>query len=444
MNLSLPYSRDRRYLTGIDWILGALNYAARKRIGLGGFSQAILELEGNLAPETLLPALSQISNRLPLIHGQVARDWLNLAPYWKVPRNDALRTIPLKVVELTEKKADQAERLLDDHVNRPFDSESQHLRFLLIRIAGQRSRLGMVFDHRLLDAFGAEGLFRLIDLTSQGKLEEIAPQIKQTEPAHLDHWQRRLESGRTLKDFLLKLNERTVCALKMPPAGLKRKIRFVHDALTLEETAGFNRRFLEEVGIPLALPSAAARAIAAMQHVLPRPPLPGQDWLLFTSATGRVPGQEWEKLFFNQFSMMTLSADAASTQSPKEIALNLRDQVFDQMKIQIPFVMQDAGALGRICPHWIGSHLMRTLCDGRFCSFYFACLRESGFPTQTFLGLPVKNLYHKPLVFAPPGLNICITTFAGRFNLVISYVEEALTDAVGREILREFKSLLVK
>jgi hypothetical protein len=427
----------------MDWILGALDYGARKRIGLGGFSQAILDLEGDLSPEILRDALDKISSRFPLIHGRVTRDWLNLAPYWRAPRDDP-PSIPLSVLELPEDRFGKTERILDDHVNHPFDSESQHLRVLLIRLGRRRSRLGMVFDHRLLDAFGVEGLFRLIDLTWRGELDQIAPLVRQTEPAHLDHWQRRLISGRTLNQYLHRLNEGSVCALRMPAAGITRRIHFLHDSLTVEQTAEFNRRAVVEAGIPMALPSAAARAIAAMREIFPVPPLPGQDWLLFTSASGRVPGEEWSKLFFNQFSMMTLSSEANLKQSPKEIAITLRDQVFEQMKLRIPFVMQDAGALGRICPHWIGSRLMNMLCDGRFCSFYFACLRDTAFAEETFLGLKVMNLYHKPLVFAPPGLNICMTTFAGRFNLVISYVEGALEDAIARKILEKFKELLLK
>jgi hypothetical protein len=427
----------------MDWILGALDHGARRRIGLGGFSQAILDLDGDLSADILRPILNQISTRFPLIHGRVARDWLNLAPYWKVPRDSELLSIPLKVIDLPGDNSEN-ERLFDDHVNKPFESESQHLRLLLIRVAGRRSRLGMVFDHRLLDAFGAEALFRLIDLTFRGRLDEFAPLVKQTEPAHLDHWKRRLTSGRTLNHFLYRLNERSVNALRMPREGIPRRIKFLHDSLTVEETADFNRRAVEEISIPMTLPSAAARAIAAMRHAIPSPPLPGQDWLLFTSATARVPGQEWEKLFFNQFSMMTFSSESKSTDSPSQIALALRDQVFEQMKLQIPFTMQDAGALGRICPHWIGSRLMRLLCDGRFCSFYFACLRDTGFSGESFLGLPVTNLYHKPLVFAPPGLNICMTTFAGRFNLVISYVDDALIEDAALRILTEFKSLLLR
>ena len=167
----------------MDWILGALDYRRRKRIGLGGFSQAVLDLDGDLSPEILQTLLSRISSRLPLIHGRVARDWLNLAPYWKVPHQKEPPPIPLTVMDLPEEDIAATERHFDDHINRPFDSESQHLRFLLIRLGRRRSRLGMVFDHRLLDAFGAEALFRLIDLTFRGQLDQFAPLVKQTEPA---------------------------------------------------------------------------------------------------------------------------------------------------------------------------------------------------------------------------------------------------------------------
>jgi hypothetical protein len=283
----------------------------------------------------------------------------------------------------------------------------------------------------------------MIDHAAQNQLDQYAPLVRQTEPAHLDNWQRRLRSGRTLKDYLLRLNERSVCALRMPREGVRRRICFLHDTLTLQETVDFNAKATEEIGIPVTLPSAAARAIAAMSRVIPAPPLPGEDWLIFTSATGRLPGQELEKLFFNQFSMMAFASEATAPKSTAEIAMSLRDQLFEQMKQQIPFVMEDAGVLGRICPLWLFSRFMRLFCDGRFCSFYFACLKDSGFLGQTFLGLPVFNLTHKPLVFAPPGLNICLTTFAGRFNLVMSYVEGALADSSARQILKEFKSSLV-
>jgi len=51
---------------------------------------------------------------------------------------------------------------------------------------------------------------------------------------------------------------------------------------------------------------------------------------------------------------------------------------------------------------------------------------------------------HTPLAFAPPGMNLCMTTFAGRFNLVLSYLEGAMDDASARKILERFKASLIE
>lgn len=440
MSFSLSYSANRRYLTGIDWIVGALDHSAENTIGLGGFSQAILDVEGRVDETDLRAAMKQISQRIPLIDGRVARDWSNLAPYWKTGKS---AEIPLRICELAEDKGADSERLFDDHINAPFDSRWQHLRCLLVRIGSRRSRIGLVFDHRLLDAFGAEGMFRLMDLAWKKQLEEVLPKIKTTEPAHLDHWPRRLKSGQTLNRYLFGLNEKSVCGLNIPAPGLRRRIHFVHDSLTAEESAALARRAAEEIGVPVVLPSAAARAIAAMRQVVPCFPQSGEQCLIFTSTTNRLPGQEWEKLLFNHFSLMAFSTAQDDSRPANEIAVDLRDQLFDQMRSQIPFVMEDAGALGRICPHWIGSRLMNALFSGRFCTFYFACLRETGFAGDSFMGMPVSNLTHKPIAFSPPGLNICMTWFAGHFNLVISYVQGVLTDADARRLMLEFKKSLL-
>ena len=442
MSFSLPYSRHRRYLTGIDWIMGAIDYGARGANGFGCHSQAILDLEGMVDEGPLRAALDQIARQFPLLHGRVARDWLNLAPYWTTPPADSLPPLPLNVVQVSSD--DQAERLLDEHANARFGSESDHLRFLLVQIGQAASRLGMVFDHRLLDAFGAESLLRLIDQTARGHLDEIAPRVRQTEPAHLDHWQRRFLSGRTLNRYLIGLGKQSICALDKPRSQPRPSVRFLHDGLTAEQTADFNRRATEEIGLPIILPSAAARAIIALKQTIPIMPLAGEQLTLFTTVNTRLPGQEWEKLLFNQLSLMTFSAGASGSSSAAQIATGLRDQFVDQTRLQIPFVMEDAAALGRICPHWIGSRLMRLVNDGRLCTFYFVCLRENGYAGDCFLGQPVTNLRHKPLTFFPPGLNVCMTSFAGRFNLVVSYLEGSLPDSVAGRLLKEFKAALLE
>ena len=117
-------------------MIGSLLEGTRQSVGLNCGSQAILDVAGFVDEGELAKALVRISERFPILHGQVARDWMNLAPYWRVPRYGAeyVPRFALRVVDLREGETDKRSALLVEHANKPFDSESQHLRFLLVRI----------------------------------------------------------------------------------------------------------------------------------------------------------------------------------------------------------------------------------------------------------------------------------------------------------------------
>ncbi len=443
MSLSLPYRRNRRYLSGIDWIIGALHKSAFKTTGVGSFSQAVLDVAGWVDDAQLRTLLDQISARLPIIHGRVARDVLNLCPFWKIPRAGEHEPLPLRVIDLAEGAEEAAQNNLADHVNSAFASESQHLRLMLVRLGRAKSRLGLVFDHRLLDATGAEAFLRLIDETAAGRLEQYASQIKQTEPAQLDHWLRRFSSGRRLNKLLYKLDEQDVCALSPPAKGAAKRVKFVLDSLTADETAKVSDLAANEIGLPIILPSAAARATLAMRNVFPDTPLAGEQYLLSTSANSRPQGEPWETFFFNNFSFLMFSMPKSAADSTAEVAKLFRDQFIEQIRERIPDAMIDAAVLWRIMSPGLVAKLTRFLFKGRMCSLYFACVKETGYPSATFLGLPAINLVHTPLAFSPPGLNLCMTFFGGRFNLVLSYLEGVMSDEQAGEMMRVFKQSLV-
>jgi len=439
LKVSLPYFRNRRYLRGIDWVVGALHEDARKKVGVGAVSQAIIEVEGSLEPEAVRSALDQISSRFPLIHGRFGRDWFNLAPYWKYSKRHN-ESIPLQVVDVASDA--EAEIALAGHVNKPFDSDRRHIRFMLVRIGNTRSRLGLVFDHRLLDAYGAESFFRLMHEVFQGRLEEVAPNIRVTEPAHLDYWRRRFASGKLLNRMLIDLQQKEVCALQMPEPIKGRPARFVHEPMTANESSRALGKAFGEIGVPVLLPCAAARAVSALRGVFPSTGPECQQYLLFTTVNTRQPGDEWASMFLNHFSFLLFSAASETTDIP-QLANSLRDQLFSHMKDQVPAAMEDAAALGRIFPRPLVAKIINSMFKGRMCSFYFACLKESGFPEKKFMGRDVVNLVHTPLAFAPPGLNLCMTWYGDHFNLVLSYLDGAIEDSVAREIVRAFKTSLV-
>jgi hypothetical protein len=223
-----------------------------------------------------------------------------------------------------------------------------------------------------------------------------------------------------------------------------RHARFVHDAMTVEESAAMIGKAFAEIGVPVLLPCAAARAVAAVREVVPSPGLAGSQYLLFTTVNMRPPGDEWASMFLNHFSFLLFSAPCQSPTVVPELAGVLRDQLFSNMKDQMPAAMEDAAALGRIFPRPLVARVINSMFKGRMCSFYFACLKESGYPGATFMGHNVVNLIHTPLAFAPPGLNLCMTWYGGHFNLVLSYLEGAIEDRAARDILSAFKRSLVE
>src|SRR4051812_23669440 len=118
----------------------------------------------------------------------------------------------------------------------------------------------------------------------------------------------------------------------MPSVTRGRKVRFAHGSLTVEQTTRLNAAVFKEINVPIILPSVAARAVAAMKQVIPNPPLPGSQYLLFTSANMRSPGKEWETMFFNHFSFLLFTAPHAGERSIAALAGLLRDQLFQSMK----------------------------------------------------------------------------------------------------------------
>jgi len=443
LKLSLPYSHNRRYLTGIDWAIGTLDYVTRQATGVGNLSQVVLELEGSLSPDRLRGVLAQISDRFPLIHGRVARDRLNLAPYWKIPRSRANADIPLKVVDLPADANLAAAELFVRHVNTPLRGETQHLRFLLVRLGDGKSRLGLVFDHKLLDAYGAEAFLQLIDETWHGRLETIAAGVNVTEAAHLDRWTMRLARGRTINRFRLELSPRDVIAPVLPPRCRSRAYRFVHATLSPDQADRFEQLAGEEAGVPILLPSAIARSIVAMRPALAGAAWPGTQYLVAVSVDARPADQKWQHLFFNHLSFLAFSAPLESAGSVEQLLPVLSRQFVQQMRDGVPSALQEASMLMRICPYGLGSRLARIPFKGRMCSFYFACLRNSAFTAETFLGLGAVDLIHTPRVPPPPGVGICLTSFRGQIKVVLSYLEGVLDDRSAQQVMRRLKSRLI-
>jgi hypothetical protein len=154
MGLVIPSSKHRRYLSGADWIINTLDCMLKTVTCAGNMSQIVFMLDGEIDESLLRRSLNSFIVKFPVVEGSVSRD-LNLAPFWRIP-GKAVSGVKLDVHRVKEVSSlDDILSFLENGVNRLFKDENEHLAFYLIQ-GGGRACFAMTFDHRLLDARGAE------------------------------------------------------------------------------------------------------------------------------------------------------------------------------------------------------------------------------------------------------------------------------------------------
>ncbi|MDP2863295.1 MAG: hypothetical protein Q8N95_10940, partial [Desulfobacterales bacterium] len=148
--IALPYSRNKRYLTGIDWLVHVLNYMTMKETGVGFMSQVVIEVAGDINAFEIGNALKIFIKKHPIVNGYFSRD-INLAPYWKIPPVEKSE-ISLDAMTLKgDESFDVIIKYLEKGINTLFKNKREHIAFHLLT-GGGRSYIAMIFDHLLFDA----------------------------------------------------------------------------------------------------------------------------------------------------------------------------------------------------------------------------------------------------------------------------------------------------
>ncbi len=437
-----PNTREKRYLTGIDWVVNALDTMSKHAGGRGNSSQIILELEENIPPVRLRELLDRVAEALPVLGGRVARDW-NLCPYWKFG-NAAQTRIPLTVLRTGAEDPCEEEFALHRHVNSPFTASGEHLRFCLINRCSGTSLLGMHFDHRLLDAFGAETFLELLARFGTGRGEEVVDSIRLTEPPHLDNWGRRFIGGRNTNRMQLRLSRDGMASLPVHPSVNPRDTHFELLTFTPEQTRRIKDNLSAGAGFMLALPAMLSCMIPPLHKLMQKRGCSGPHYVIPVSLVRRTPEEIWGKLFFNHVSFIFFQIPARLAGSRQELALNLQNQLYERIKEGLPDDIYHACMLTRIAPLPLMRIFSRIPVGGRVATSYFACLKEPGFKSRRFLGTGVRNLIHTPHVPIPPGLGFFLNFFNGRLNLVVSHIDGLLQDGEARQLVSGMKKELLE
>jgi len=105
---------------------------------------------------------------------------------------------------------------------------------------------------------------------------------------------------------------------------------------------------------------------------------------------------------------------------------SIKQQIYDQIKADLPRDIEKASLLMRIAPLPVLGYLMRLPLKGQIASFCFSYIGEAAYASPVFMGKKIHNIFHMPRVPIPPGLGIFFNQFQGKLNVVISYLDGML------------------
>jgi len=432
------YDKNKYYLSGIDWVINALDFYSKKRSGHGNFSQVVFVLSGRLDGAAFRDKLKDFCRVYPVLSGGPARD-LNLCPYW---RTDG-RCAPF----IWEEKI-SGDPWRDLYAFAARDIGSTYLRLFLVN-GGDKDRLAVKFDHRLFDAAGIEAFFARFERYCRDGKALAAPLVQ---APGLCRWGEKFLAGRAVNRFFLKLRKglRPI-AVKRGSGGLE----FMPIEFDEAQTAAIDACSLRDSGYLMFMPFVLAKSLKAVTVFNRRAAIPGLqardqyakeegDYLVPVNINLR-PKSEDGNVFFNHLSFLFFRVPGAIIADQPRLMRSLKEQFFAQSKDKISVSLQRAGMLMRIAPLSLLAVFLKKFFGVRDAAFSLAYLDRSAYDREQLCGVPVENILHLPVVPADTGLGIFFTRYRKRLSVVVSLragmlnaqEKEDLLDLLKRGLLGE-------
>ncbi len=427
MGFVIPSSGNKRYLSGSDWVINALDYILKTETCAGNMSQVVLTLDGAPDSASVKNSLHGFVKEFPVLFGSTARDY-NLAPYWRIP---ALKEFDLNFNNYapdTCSSVQDASSILEESINRRFRSNSDHAAFHLVRTKRQ-SCFAMTFDHRLFDAHGAEMFLNLFQQYADGGNNSgIAKGFNFTAPANLSGWMKKFYAGRNVNRKLVSLSGRSPCALPLPPAK-NNGFRFKLIHFSAMETEKIYEDADRRAGYLMETPYLLSVIIQAVHELfMTRGLMTSDSYLVPVSIDMRTGKDMRQELFFNHVSYLFYQVPAVEAGDLSKMIITIRNQMYNQIKADLPKDVLEASLLTRIAPLPFLKRIFRIPVDGKIASFCFSHVGKSSYISGEFMGAKVNNIFHMPRVPVPPGIGFFFNYFNGRLNLVISYLDGLLRE----------------
>ena len=412
--------------------------------GAGNMSQIVFELAGDPGVARLRQEFAAFAERVPVIAGRTTRAW-NLAPCWRSPATGT--AVPFRIEERDIRpQASETEILeaLQAPVNTPFFSPCEHLRMCLLRVGSQRSLLTLVFDHRLLDARGAEAFMAVFQRWYESRDDDVVRRcLPPPQSAELRQWGRKFKAGHRANRFLHTFSRLAPRYLPLPSTTEGVGFRFRLVPFSEAESRGVFDAACEGAGYLMLMPYVLAAVVRGMHGAFERRGVAAPDYVIPVSVDMRPPDKAEQTVFFNHMSFFLFRVVAADLGDNRaRLFGSLRRQLYDQMKVDMPRDLCTAASLLRIAPLPLMNRLVRLPLKGQMGSYCFAYVGDMAYPAHRLLDVEVRNLFHMPRVPLPPGLGFFFSNYHGRLNGVLSYLAGVLSEAEADGIARDAREAL--
>src|ERR1039457_529011 len=373
-------SRRKRYLSGSDWVINTLDHTMKETTCSGNMSQIVLMLDAPLDGDVIKAGLDRFAGQFPVLQGRVARDW-KLTPYWKIPAAAAGKIFFTAAAMDGTISPETVLPLLERSANGCFRDERDHLAFHLIT-GGDRSALAMSFDHRLMDARGAESFLHLFQKSFSGDPLPVLQTF--TSSMELTRWREKFLAGRNVNRRIIALAQQTPCSLPLAP-GPDKGFRFRLLAFDKAETAAIYDRAYREAGYLMESPFFLAAITRTMHKLFANRFGSGSCYLIPVTTDIRAGKDSLEETFFNHVSYLFYQVPAVQADDMKGLIASFKEQMYDQVKSGFPKDLAAGSLLTRIAPLGLLGKLLYMPLKGRMATFAYSHLGKSAFQSDCFM-----------------------------------------------------------
>ena len=409
---------NKRYLTGIDWLMHTFDQMNKNNIGKGNAFHIVLEVKSLINIEYFERDLNQFINKCDIFKGNISRA-LNLAPYWRIDKNKEIK--PITISSFKIKEASELMTCCTKIFEKPDHSNESYL-YCKIIIHNEKSYVIFTFSHKVFDGIGAELFVNAFEKYRNNKNNYHIPD-QYFEPSNLNGWTEKFQAGKQVNQKLIWLSPgRKVRAL---PIG-KKKNYYQYKVIQYNknETNKIIEKANKKAGYLLVMPFLLSQTVYAFDKLFKRKGVLNDSMVVPVTVNIRKKGEENE-MFFNHLSFMFFKFTNKTVENP---LIAIKNQLYEQIKSKFADKFCSNAMLMRILPTSILSKMLGLYSKGKIASFSFSYLGETVFNENKLSGEKVSNLFHLPCPSIPPGIGVFFNNYKGKLNLTISYLNTILND----------------